>query len=154
MKIADITQWFSRTPDPNRRRFEAHLQVETEREVPDPIFIAGMIGIRALRYVPIPDEVWTANEDKRDTLVRAAIKQHYRRCGGMIPSFGRITGYVLVMKPGKKVDFGLPYTVRGERAGPVKTVPRLGEATLTADGQELSKAIWSQYGSDRQRVRG
>jgi hypothetical protein len=149
MKIADITQWFSRPPEPNTTKFEQHLQVETERRIPEPIFIAAMIGIRTLRHVPVPDEVWTANETKGDALVRAAIKKHYAHCDGTIPAFGRITGYVLVVKPGRNADFGLPYDVRGNRAGPIRTVPRLGEATLSVNGEKLSQSIWSEYGRDR-----
>jgi hypothetical protein len=84
MRIADITQWFTRPAHPNTTEFEPHLQVETEREVPDPIFLAGMIGIRALRHVPVPDEVWTSHEAKRDALVKTAIKKHYARCEGII----------------------------------------------------------------------
>ena len=129
--------------------FEPHLQVETERRVPSPIFLAAMIGIRALRHVPVPDEVWTANEAKRDALVRAAIKKHFARCDGVIPSFGRITGYLLAIRPGRNGDLGLPFDIRGERAGPIRTVPRLGEAILSSGGERLSRSIWSQYGSDQ-----
>jgi hypothetical protein len=149
MKIADITQWFSRSPDPNTTKFEPHLEVETERRIPEPIFVAAMIGIRALRHVRVPDKVWTSTEAKRDALVRVAIKKHYERCEGNIPSFGRITGYVLVLKPGRDGDFGLPFDVHGNRAGPLRTVPRLGEATLSVDGEKLSGSIWGRYGDDR-----
>jgi hypothetical protein len=149
MKIADITQWFSRTPDPSTAKFEPHLQVETERQIPNPIFLAGMIGVRALRCVPVPDVVWTSHEAKRDALVKAAIKKHYERCDGIVPSFGRITGYVLVAKPGKNSDFGLPFDVHGDRAGPIRTVYKLGSATLSVDGEILRQSIWSEYGRDR-----
>jgi len=109
-----------------------------------------MIGIRALRFVPVPEKIWTADEAKRDALVRAAIKTHYERCEGIIASFGRIVGYVLVVKPGRNADLGLPYNIRGERAGPIRTVPRLGTASLSANGQRLSQSIWSEYGRDRE----
>jgi hypothetical protein len=145
MKIADITRWFS---EPDMTKFVPHLQVETQRQIPSPIFLAGMIGVRALRHVPVPDEVWTASEAKRDALVRAAIKKHYERCEGIVPSFGRITGYDLVFKPGRDADFAVPYNIHGDRAGPLRTVPRLGEATLSSDGQRLAQSIWSEYGRD------
>jgi len=83
--------------------------------------------------------------------VRVAIQKHYERCSGIIPSFGRVLGYDLVFRPGKDADFAVPYTVDGDRAGPIRTVPRLGEATLSSDGQRLSQSIWRQYGRrDRQ----
>jgi hypothetical protein len=79
-------------------------------------------------------------------LVKAAIKKHYAHCDGIVPSFGRIREYLLVFKPGKDADFAVPYNIDGDRAGSLRTVPRLGTATLSAGGQRLSKSIWSQHG--------
>jgi len=51
--------------------------------------------------------------------------------GGRVPAFGGITGYVLVLVPGYGgFDFGLPYSVTGDRTGAMQKVERLGEATL------------------------
>jgi hypothetical protein len=42
----------------------------------------------------------------------------------------RTLPYNLVTMPGYLVDFGFPYDIRGDPAGPMQTVERLGEAIL------------------------
>jgi hypothetical protein len=54
-----------------------------------------------------------------------------REKGGRVPAFGGITGYVLVSVAGYAgFDFGLPFSVTGDRTGAMQKVERLGEATL------------------------
>src|SRR5690349_6792133 len=93
--------------------FKPYLRVETEREVPSPIFLAAMLGITNLKAVPLPASTWTLPEDRRDQIVRSAIHQHYRRTQGRIPSFGRTIGYSLVVEPGDGVDLALPFDIHG-----------------------------------------
>ena len=50
---------------------------------------------------------------------------------GRVPAFDGIAGYVLVLVAGYGgFDFGLPFSVRGDRAGAMQKVERLGVATL------------------------
>ena len=152
MRIIDITGRFSGQTQlnfANDTPFAPHLRVQTEREVPNPIFLAGMLGARALRCVPVPNAVWTANEITRDALVKNAIQAHFARCKGSVPAYGRVKGYDLVVRPGKNSDFGIPDDTHGDRSGPIRTVPRLGEASLSVDGQKLSQSIWGRHGPDR-----
>jgi hypothetical protein len=117
--------------DAYRASFRPHLQVETERRIPSPIFIAALLTTRRLRIVPLPDEAISGDEDTRDRLIRATIIEHYREQRGDVPAFGRITGYALVLLAGYDgVDFGLPFNVRGDPVGSVRAVRRLPEATL------------------------
>jgi hypothetical protein len=117
--------------DAYRASFRPHLQVETERRIPSPIFIAALLTTRRLRIVQLPDEAISGDEDRRDRLIRATIIEHYREQRGDVPAFGRITGYALVLLAGYDgVDFGLPFNVRGDPVGSVRAVRRLPEATL------------------------
>jgi hypothetical protein len=115
-----------------RDAFRPHLQVQTERRVPSPIFAAAFPGIKRLRTVSLPEEAFSAGEDERDRLVKAAIVEHYRSQSGQVPTFGAITGYVLVLIAGYEgVDWGLPFGVDGDRTGPMRAVGRLPIATVS-----------------------
>jgi hypothetical protein len=117
--------------DAYRSTFRPHLQVQTERRIPSPIFIAALLTTKRLRIVQLPDEAISGDEDTQDRLIRATIIEHYRERAGHVPAFGRITGYVLVLLLGyDSVDFGLPFNVMGEQAGAMQKVKRLPEATL------------------------
>jgi hypothetical protein len=84
-----------------------------------------------LRIVALPDEALTANEEARDRIVRSIGMDHWRENDGRVPAFGGITGYVLVVVAGYGgFDFGLPFSVKGDRTGAMQKVDRLGQATL------------------------
>ena len=125
--------------DAYRAAFRPHLQVATERRVPSPIFVAALLGTARLRIVPISDAAFAASEDHRDQIVKTTIIEHYREHRGQVPAFGAITAYLLVFWAGYDgVDFGLPFNVVGDLAGPMRKVPRLPEARLgvkRADGR-------------------
>jgi hypothetical protein len=111
--------------------FRQHLQVQTERIVPSPIFVAALLTVARLRIIRLPDEAITADNDDRDRAIKTIILDHSRDTGGCIPAFGGITGYILVVMAGYGgVDFGLPYSVTGDPAGGMQKIERLGEATL------------------------
>ena len=114
-----------------RALFRQHLQVQTERIVPSPIFVAALLTVARLRIIRLPDEAITADNDDRDRAIKTIILDHSRDTGGCIPAFGGITGYILVVMAGYGgVDFGLPYSVTGDPAGGTQKIERLGEATL------------------------
>lgn len=121
-----------------REAFRPHLQIQTQRSVPAPIFVAALLGTARLRFISLPDEVFTANQDAREA-VKTLIIGHYRDHAGQVPAFGAITGYVLVLFAGYDgIDFGLPFDRQGDRAGPMCMVRRLPEARLgkkRADGR-------------------
>jgi len=111
--------------------FRPHLQVQTQRAVPSPIFVAALLTVARLRVIRLPDEALTANDEARDRIVKPIIIEHWGENGGRVPAFGGITGYVLVLVAGYGgFDFGLPYSVIGERSGAMQKVERLGVATL------------------------
>jgi hypothetical protein len=111
--------------------FRPHLQVQTERVVPSPIFVAALLTVTRLRIVRPPDLALTANDEARDRIIKSIIINHWRKNGGRVPAFGGITGYVLVSVAGYGgFDFGLPYGVTGHRVGGMQKVERLAQATL------------------------
>ncbi len=114
-----------------RDSFRPHLRVETERQIPSPIFVAALLTTARLRIVRLPDKSLTSSEDDQDRIVKEVIVDHYRDQGGQVPAFGAITGYVLVLLTGYDgTDFGWPFDVNGSRSGPMRKVERLPEATL------------------------
>jgi hypothetical protein len=121
--------------DAYRAAFRPHLQVQTERRNPSPIFVAALLTTRRLRIVSLPDEAFSAEEDIRDRVIKATIVEHYQGQHGHVPAFGEITGYALVLLCGYGgVDFGLPFDVCGDPVGSMREVRRLLEATLRTRG--------------------
>jgi hypothetical protein len=111
--------------------FRPHLQVQTERAVPSPIFVAALLTVARLRTVSLPEEAFTAKDEARDRIVKTIIIHHWRENDGRVPAFGGITGYVLVLVAGYGgFDFGWPFSITGDRAGTMQKVERLGVATL------------------------
>ena len=99
--------------------------------MPSPIFVAALLTVTRLRIVRLPNSALTANEETRDRIIKTIIIDHWRENGGRVPAFGGIVGYILVLVAGYGgFDFGLPFTITGDRAGAMQKVERLGVATL------------------------
>jgi hypothetical protein len=113
-----------------RTAFQPHLRCETEREIPEPLFVAALLTSARLRLVPVCPETWQMSADERDRLLKRAIQDHYRGHAGRIAAFGSIVGYSAVVMPGYLLDFGVPYDLNGYPVGPLRPVKRLGEAVL------------------------
>ena len=113
-----------------RRSFKAHLRCETERAIPEPLFVAALLTSARLRLVPVCSETWQVSVDARDRQLKAAIREHYREHRGHVPSFGAVVGYTAVVMAGYRFDFGLPYDLDGDPEGPMQPVERLQEAAL------------------------
>jgi hypothetical protein len=113
-----------------RTAFQPHLRCETERAIPEPLFIAALLTSARLRLAQVSPETWEGSACERDRLLKRAIQEHYREHGGHVPAFGAIAGYMAVVMAGYLLDFGLPYDLDGDQAGPMRPVERLGEAVL------------------------
>ena len=110
--------------------FRPHLRTETARTIPEPIFIAALIGTARFRLVELPAEVWEVSTADRNRLVKQAIQDHYRANKANVVPFGAILSYTLVTIPGYLIDFGYPFDINGDLTGPMQKVKRLGEASL------------------------
>src|ERR1700750_357980 len=73
--------------------FQPHLRTETARTVPEPIFIAAIIGTARLRHVELPPETWELTAHERNRLLKQAIRDHYRAYNGHVTAFGAILSY-------------------------------------------------------------
>jgi hypothetical protein len=113
-----------------RTAFKPHLRCETERAIPEPLFVAALLTSARLRLVPVCPEIWHASADERDRRLKRAIQEHYSERRGRVPAFGAIVGYRAVVMAGYRLDFGLLYNLDGDPAGPMQPVERLGEAVL------------------------
>jgi hypothetical protein len=113
-----------------RIAFRPHLRCETERAIPEPLFVAALLTSARLRLVPVCSETWHVGADERDRLLKRAIQKHYREHRGHVPSFGAIVGYTAVVMAGYRLDFGLPFDLDGDPMGPMRPVERLQEAVL------------------------
>jgi hypothetical protein len=93
--------------------------------------VAALLTVARLRIIPLPDDALTTSGEARDRIIKTIIIDHWRENGGRVPAFGEITGYVLVLVAGYGgFDFGLPFSVNGDRAGAMQKIERLGVATL------------------------
>jgi hypothetical protein len=122
--------WLLAEEKEHMARFQPHLRTETARTVPQPIFIAALIGTARLRLVEVPSEIWEASADDRNLLVKQAIRDHYRAHKAHVVPFGAILSYTLVTLPGYLIDFGYPFDIAGNPAGPMQEVKRLADASL------------------------
>jgi hypothetical protein len=113
-----------------RTAFKPHLRCETERDIPEPLFIAALLTSARLRLVPVCPETWQVSANERDRLLKRAIHNHYSQHAGRITAFGAIVGYTAVLMPGYLLDFGVLYDLNGDPVGPMQPVKRLGEAAL------------------------
>ena len=113
-----------------RTAFKPHLRCETEREIPEPIFVAALLTVDRSRLVPVCPETWHASADERDRLLRRAIQNQFCERKGHVMGFGAIVGYTAVVMPGFLLDFGFAYDVNGDPLGPMQPVERLQEALL------------------------
>ena len=113
-----------------RAAFKPHLRTETTRTIPEPIFVAALLGTARLRHVEVSSEVWNASADNRDRLVKRAIQDHYGERDGYVPAFGAIVSYTFVTMPGYLADYGLPFDTNGDRMGSIRPVERVREAVL------------------------
>jgi hypothetical protein len=132
--------------------FHPYLRAETERRIPEPIHVAAIFNTALLRLVPVSSVVWEAEVTTRDSFVRTAIIDHYRRRHGHVPAFGRIIGYALILAPGvADCDLALPYDLDGNRAGPMRSVRRLGNVTLTLKGKTIPSSVFTGHASSDDR---
>ena len=111
--------------------FRPHLQVQVERDVPSPIFLVALTGIKRLRIIDLPDMSTAAEQGEPEQVISPIILRHYRENAGHVVCFGKITGYAFVCVAGYDgVDYGVPFDVAGQPIGSMISVPRLPEAML------------------------
>jgi hypothetical protein len=87
-----------------RETFRPHAIIVTEREVPQPIFVAAVIGVERLLRLDLDPALGPV------TYVSQALdglKQRLTRWKGMIPAFGRPVGFIVNFTPDRAVRYDL-----------------------------------------------
>jgi hypothetical protein len=86
--------------------FQPHAVILTERTVPQPIFVAAIIGVERLLRVDFD------LDGERESYIKKVLEEVERRLAkwnGMIPAFGRPTGLIVNYAP----NFGVRFDLRG-----------------------------------------
>ncbi|WP_149472019.1 hypothetical protein [Roseomonas genomospecies 6] len=78
----------------DRATFRQHVLVQTERQIPEPIFVA-VIAYEALKRIVLPDEVAQSTLSERIAWASRSVSAHHQRCHGHVTAFGAVTGYAL-----------------------------------------------------------
>ena len=125
-----------------RRSFKPHAIILTERSIPQPIFVAAMIGVDALLRIDFDDagDLADCRAQAIDGL-RSKLKRwnksfdHQKNTGSFsLPAFGRVIGFVVNLSPDRAVRFDL------EGRAIEILLPkawRVGQATLSISGKAV-----------------
>jgi hypothetical protein len=100
----------------------------TDRRVPSPMFVAGVIGVERLLRVDFDAKASPIGFVK---LALEEVRQRLSQWGSAIPAFGRPTGIVVNFSP----DFGVRFDLDGTPQELFHEAYRVGQAHLSIKGQ-------------------
>jgi hypothetical protein len=134
-----------------RASFKPHAIILTERKIPQPVFVAAMIGADELLQIDFPPcaaaETYPdlAIEGIRTKLARWNRDFNRRKSLGsyQLPAFGRPTGFVVNYSPDHAVWFDLD----GNAIDVMSTGHRIGHATLHIKGTSTPLSAILKIGS-------
>ena len=81
------------------KKFQPHAILETERRIPSPVWLAGVLGIETILRIDFDKKLPSA------TFLRQALK----KLPEAVPAFGRVVGVTINYKP----DFAVKYDLTG-----------------------------------------
>jgi hypothetical protein len=117
-KRAEVETQRAALRDRLRAAFRPHIHVQTDRTVPQPIFVVAMAGgpDRWLR-IDLPEGMTTWPEQSQIEHVAEMVRQHYRQCTGSAGPFGNITGYYFRRDFDQAVEFSIAGQLIGRHIG-------------------------------------
>ena len=115
------------------RFFVPHAIICTERKIPEPIFVAALVGVAKLKRVDFDASLCT---DQIHTLIQAEIARRQARSGTIV-SFGKATGYVINWAINQTERFDL----NGQLIEKLPRPERLGTATLSIKGKDIAQPL-------------
>jgi hypothetical protein len=134
-----------------RAAFKPHAIILTDRKIPQPIFVAAMIGVDELLRIDFPP--LAGPETYRDLAVEGICSKlarwnrdfNLRKGLGsyQLPAFGRPVGFVVNYSPDHAVSFDLD----GHALETLSTAHRLGHATLHLKGSSIPLSVVLKIGS-------
>ena len=127
------------------RVFVPHAIICTEREIPEPIFVAALVGVAKLKRV---DFDATLSSDDIHTLIQAEIARR-QATSGTIVSFGKATGYVINWS----VDHAERFDLYGQLIEKLPRPERLGVATLSVKGRDIARPLRESLEESESKIR-
>ena len=112
---------------------QTHAIILTERERPQPLFVAALIGVEALLRIEFD---LTAGPATFPRQALDGLREKLARWHGYLPAYGRATGLIVNYSPDRAIQFDLS-------GNPVKVFDRayrLGTAQLLIGGRPFSQA--------------
>jgi hypothetical protein len=110
--------------------FQPHAVILTERTVPQPIFVAAIIGVERLLRVDFD------LDRERESYIKKVLEEVERRLAkwnGMIPAFGRPTGLIVNYAP----NFGVRFDLRGTPQEIFGEAYRIAQTYLLSKGRSI-----------------
>ena len=118
-----------------RRLFKPHAIILTERNRPEPMFVAGFIGVNRLLRV---DFDLTAGRTSYIYQALNSIRQKLAEWRGRtLPAFGRPTGVIVNYTPDRAVVFNL----EGKALEILPRAYRVGDVQLLVGGRHVSPEL-------------
>ena len=114
-----------------RDSFRPHAIIRTERVIPQPLFVAAVIGVDRLLRLDLDLALGPATYV---TQAMDGLKQRLARWKGMIPAFGRPVGLILNYSPDNAIKFDLD----GNEVEVLDAAHRLGSAQFCIDRRAIS----------------
>ena len=109
-----------------RAEFKPCAIISTERDIPHPIFVAGILGMANLLRIDF-DLAQKPSTFIEQALVGLNKKVSHWNSNGIIPAFGKATGFVINYAP----DQATEYDLKGKPIQTLNKARRLGTASLS-----------------------
>ena len=113
-----------------RENFRPHAVILTERAVPNPIFVAAMIGVEKLLRIDLDTTQGPVS----------FVRQVLDRLPEGVPAFGKPNGFVINYSPNQAVRFdpnGRPIAILDEAVRPGTATLHLGGRPIPAEALRL-----------------
>ena len=128
-----------------RASFKPHAIILTDRRIPQPIFVAAIIGASELLRIDFPlfanSETYVSLAIEGISAKLARWNREFERRTGLgsfqLPAFGRPTGFVVNYSPDHAVRFDL----EGHALESLPTAHRIGQATLFINASPASGVL-------------
>jgi hypothetical protein len=115
--------------------FRPHAIILAKRSVPQPIFIAALIGVERLLLIKLN---LSRGEDSFIEQARVGIREKLREWNcTSLPGFGRPVGFIVNYTP----DRAVRYDLDGNSLEVMREARRVGSATLSAHGHMLPRNL-------------
>jgi hypothetical protein len=121
-----------------RASFKPHAIIRTERNRPEPIFVAAMMGVERLLRV---DFDWAGDCESYVKKALQGMQRNLAQWNGIVPAFGRPIGIVVNYTP----DHAIRFDLDGMPREFLSRAYRIGQAHLLVKGRPIPAAIMREW---------